>query len=56
MLLTISLEFTGDIISVDVPESLSLEDFKAYLQAETGIEPNDQTLKLNAKILTTNKS
>ncbi|KAG7662190.1 DDI1 [[Candida] subhashii] len=56
MLLTISLEFTGDIISVDVPESLSLEDFKAYLQAETGIEPNDQTLRFDGKILTTNQS
>ncbi|EMG50018.1 hypothetical protein G210_4981, partial [Candida maltosa Xu316] len=47
---------SGDIISVDVPESLTLEDFKAYLQAETGIEPADQFLKFNGSPLVANKS
>ena len=47
MQLTIFLDDNNDIISVDVPESLTLEDFKAYLQAETGIEPSDQVLKFN---------
>lgn len=56
MQLTISLDFSGDIISVDVPESLSLDDFKAYLQAETGISPEEQTLKLNGNTLRENKA
>ncbi|KAI5963847.1 DDI1 [Candida theae] len=56
MQLTISLDFSGDIISVDVPESLSLEDFKAYLQAETGISPAEQNLKLNGNPLKANKT
>lgn len=55
MQLTISLDDNNDIISVDVPESLTLEDFKAYLQAETGIEPSDQVLKFNGIELTDNK-
>ncbi|KAI5954271.1 DDI1 [Candida jiufengensis] len=56
MQLTISLEFSGDILSIDVPESLSLSDFKAYLQAETNIEPKDQHLKLNSKTLDSDKT
>lgn len=56
MQLTISLDFSGDIISVDVPESLSLDDFKAYLQAETGVSPEEQTLKLNGNPLKANKT
>lgn len=56
MQLTISLENNNDIISVDVPESLTLEDFKAYLQAETGIQPNEQVLKFNGIDLVENKS
>lgn len=56
MQLTISLDFNGDIISVDVPESLSLDDFKAYLQAETGVSPDEQTLKLNGNSLKANKT
>ncbi|KAI5962292.1 DDI1 [Candida pseudojiufengensis] len=51
MQITISLEYSGDILSIDVPESLSLPDFKAYLQAETNIEPKDQHLKFNSKTL-----
>ncbi|KAI5957046.1 DDI1 [Candida margitis] len=56
MQLTISLDFSGDIIAVDVPESLSLDDFKAYLQAETGVSPDEQTLKLNGTPLKANKT
>lgn len=49
MKLTIS---AGDnIISVDIPGSLSLDDFKAYLQAETDLEPTKQILKLNGKVV-----
>jgi DNA damage-inducible protein 1 len=55
MQLTISLDDNNDIISVDVPESLTLEDFKAYLQAETGIEPTDQVLRFNGSELVANK-
>lgn len=55
MNLTISVEASGDIIAVDIPQSLTLDDFKAYLQAETGIEPDKQILKLNGKTLQENK-
>lgn len=44
MKLTISIESSGQLINVDVLESLALEDFKAYLQAETDIEPDHQVL------------
>ncbi|EDK45484.1 conserved hypothetical protein [Lodderomyces elongisporus NRRL YB-4239] len=56
MQLTISLDFSGDIISVDVPESLSLEDFKAYLLAETGVEPDQQIIIHNGKTLVANSA
>ncbi|CAI5757509.1 unnamed protein product [Candida verbasci] len=55
MQLTISL-FNGEIISIDVPGSLTLDDFKAYLQAETNIEPKLQILKLNNQEISLNKS
>ncbi|CAX45695.1 DNA damage-inducible v-SNARE binding protein, putative [Candida dubliniensis CD36] len=55
MQLTISLDHSGDIISVDVPESLSLEDFKAYLSAETGVDAGVQSLRFNGQELVENK-
>ena len=51
MKLTISIEPTGQLISVDVLESLALEDFKAYLQAETDIEPEHQVIFLSGKVV-----
>lgn len=54
MQLTISLDHSGDIISVDVPDSLCLEDFKAYLLAETGLEASVQVLKFNGRELVGN--
>lgn len=45
MKLTVSVTSNDDILSVDVPDSLTLEDFKAYLQAETDIEPKNQVLQ-----------
>ncbi|KAI3404548.2 DDI1 [Candida oxycetoniae] len=56
MQLTISLDFSGDILSVDVPDSLQLEDFKAYLSAETGVELSEQQLSLNGIVLVANKT
>lgn len=55
MQLTITVEATGEIITVDIPESLILDDFKAYLQSETGIDPAQQVLKHNNKSLHENK-
>jgi DNA damage-inducible protein 1 len=55
MKLTINNEATGAIISVDIPESLTLDDFKAYLEAETGIDPSHQILKYNGHLLHDNK-
>ncbi|CAK9436742.1 uncharacterized protein LODBEIA_P12640 [Lodderomyces beijingensis] len=54
MQLVISLDFSGDILTVDVPDSLELDDFKAYLQAETGVEPQDQIIIFNSKTLVAN--
>lgn len=51
MKLTISIESSGQLISVDVLESLALEDFKAYLQAETDIEPEHQVIFLAGKVV-----
>ncbi|CAK7895314.1 DNA damage-inducible protein 1 [[Candida] anglica] len=44
MKLTISNEDSGAIITVDIPGSLTVEDFQAYLQAETDVEPKDQII------------
>lgn len=55
MNLTITVEATGAIIAIDIPGSLPLDDFKAYLQAETGIDPSKQILKFNGKTLRENK-
>lgn len=47
MKLTISNEESNLIISIDIPESLSLQDFKAYLEAETDISSEHQILRFN---------
>lgn len=47
MKLTISNEESNLIISIDIPDSLSLQDFKAYLEAETSISPELQILRFN---------
>lgn len=44
MKITISNETTWSIVSVDIPGSLLLEDFQAYLQAETDVTPEDQII------------
>lgn len=51
MRLTISNELNNQILSVDISESMTLEDFQAYIQAEFDISPQDQTLKHNGKPL-----
>ena len=57
MKLTISIESNNDILSVDIPESMKLADFKAYIMAETEIAPEEQVLKHNAKSISdTDKS
>lgn len=50
MKLTISSSNEG-VFSVDIPSSLTFEDFKAYVLAETGIDSTKQVLKLNGKRL-----
>lgn len=49
MKLTVSVEHTGDIVNVDVPGDISLGGFKAYVEAETGISPQNQILVLNGE-------
>lgn len=44
MKITILNETSGDTISVDLPGSLSLEDFQVYLEAETTVSPENQIL------------
>lgn len=56
MKLTISNESNNLIITVDVSESMTLEDFKAYVEAESDIPPNQQVLILNSKGLNGNSS
>ena len=51
MRLTISNELNNQILSVDISESMTLEDFQAYIQAEFDISPQDQSLKHNGKPL-----
>ncbi|KAG2732334.1 hypothetical protein G9P44_004751 [Scheffersomyces stipitis] len=51
MRITVSVDSTGQIVSADIPGELSLADFRAYLEAETTIEPTKQTLILNGKSL-----
>lgn len=45
--LSASVEHTDQFFNIDVPEELTFDDFKAYLSAESGIEPQDQLLMLN---------
>lgn len=49
MRLTISNEVTNQILAVDLPGSLTIPDFKAYLEAETDIEPKYQILRHHGK-------
>lgn len=51
MKLTVSNEVTSQIISIDVPESLTLQDLRAYIEAETDIEESRQLLIHNLKTL-----
>lgn len=51
MKLTISVS-DGQLINVDVSESLTLGDLKAYIQAETELEPQHQKLTVDGKLLT----
>lgn len=55
MKITVSNEQNNLIISVDVSQSMTLEDFKAYLQAETDIEPEEQILVCNSKSVSGDK-
>lgn len=50
MRITISTE-SGEIYAIDFPSSLTVEDFKAYLEAETGIPVASQILIHNTKTL-----
>ncbi|RLV94811.1 DNA damage-inducible protein 1 [Spathaspora sp. JA1] len=51
MQVTISREDTGDIFSIEISESLTLSDFKIYLQAETDLDPSTQIILLNGNQL-----
>lgn len=51
MKLTISNEETSELIPVDLPGSLTLQDFKAYLETETNISPADQIIRHNGKTI-----
>lgn len=51
MRLTISVS-DGQLLNIDVSDSLTLADLKAYIQAETDIEPLQQKLKVDGKLLT----
>lgn len=51
MKLTISVETTSEILTADLPGTLSIDDFKAYLQAETDISPEKQILVFNGKTI-----
>lgn len=51
MKLTISVEKGGNILTADLPLSLSIEDFRAYIQAETDIDPDQQILIHNGKTI-----
>lgn len=49
--LSAAVDETGYVFSIEVPDDLAWGDFKAYLSAETGIEPEDQVIQLNGKEL-----
>lgn len=49
MKITISVEHSGDIVSVDLPGTLSFADFQAYLQAETEVAPAQQAITHNGQ-------
>ncbi|CCH45132.1 DNA damage-inducible protein 1 [Wickerhamomyces ciferrii] len=49
--ITATVEDTDQLIPIDISGDLSLLDFKAYISAESDIEPNDQILILNGKEL-----
>lgn len=51
MKLTVSNEVNNLIISVDISESMTFLDFKAYLEAESDIPPPDQIVIHNSKSL-----
>ncbi|CCE86523.1 Piso0_005018 [Millerozyma farinosa CBS 7064] len=51
MKLTVSNELNSELLAIDIPDSLSLQDFQAYLQAETNVPPHDQILKHDGRVL-----
>lgn len=51
MKITITNQANGDILSIDFPGSLTLEDFKAYIEVETNIPTSSQILIHNSKSL-----
>lgn len=51
MKITVSSEFDGQVFGIDIPNELTLQDFKAYVEAETGIPVSDQVLIHNSKTL-----
>lgn len=56
MKLTVSVEATGTIFTADIPALLTLDDFKAYLEAETDIGVSAQILVHNGHSLGENLS
>lgn len=50
--ITASVEHTELFFSIDVPEDLTLDDFRAMLSAESGVDPENQVLVLNGAELT----
>ncbi|WEJ94295.1 DNA damage-inducible protein 1 [Yamadazyma tenuis] len=51
MKLTISNETDRSVLSVEISEAMSFEDFKVYLEAETDIATSDQIVILNTRSL-----
>lgn len=51
MKITVSSETDGHVFGIDIPNTLTLEDFRAYVEAETGIPTDKQLLIHNSKTL-----
>lgn len=49
--ITASIAHTEEVLSIDIDNTLSLQDFKAYLSAETNIEPGNQIIIFNSDTL-----
>ncbi|VEU19499.1 DEKNAAC100333 [Brettanomyces naardenensis] len=53
MNLTITVEGSDQILSIDLPGEFEVVDFKAYVESETNLKPEEQILLYNGKTLDT---